>query len=151
MRIADSRESDGRRLTGIWFELEALCQSSLVAIELVELCKSRVGSAKAFGTLYGGRPRLGPSPRTTIDFDVLPLIIKPAIPTCWSTCNRVEIFNSFPVRLTEAKLFGSFPEASSDWLSSPSRSESLVWRRREVDGTCVSDSRAASHAVTKSE
>src|SRR6266513_2619888 len=81
MRIADSRESDGRRLTGIWFELEALCQLSLVAIELVELCKSRVGSARTFGTLNGGWPRVGPRPRITTDFESVPVTMNPAMVT----------------------------------------------------------------------
>src|SRR5437868_12110675 len=94
MRIADSRESDGRRLTGIWFELEALCQLSLVAIELVELCKSRVGSARTFGTLNGGWPRLGPSPRMTTCFVAVPVTMNPAMvtPEPVLTNARVEMF-----------------------------------------------------------
>src|SRR5437588_725632 len=114
MRIADSRESDGRRLTGIWFELEALCQLSLVAIELVESCKLRVGSARTFGTLNGGWPRVGPSPRTTTCFEAVPVTMNPPMvtPAPVLTEARVEMFTSWAVGGSKARPEGSFsPEA----------------------------------------
>src|SRR5207248_11149228 len=80
----------------------------------VESCKLRVGSARTFGTLNGGWPRVGPSPRTTTCFEAVPVTMNPPMvtPAPVLTEARVEMFTSWAVGGSKARPEGSFsPEA----------------------------------------
>src|SRR6266480_5112699 len=78
VQMADSRESAGLRLAGIWAALTARAQLSLTVILVpVSVRKARTGSCNVPVSPKVGRE--GPSHRMRICLEPAPAIIKPAI------------------------------------------------------------------------